>query len=44
MKMYVMASDNRGPAESFDKQSCTVGKIKVKSNEQDVQCNKCELW
>ena len=39
-----MASDNRGSTESLDKESCTVRKIKVKSNDQAVQCNKCELW
>ena len=39
-----MASDNRGSTESLDKESCTVCKIKVKSNDQAVQCNKCELW
>ena len=39
-----MASDNRGSTESLDKEGCTVCKIKVKSNDQAVQCNKCELW
>ena len=39
-----MASDNRGSTESFDKGGCTVCKLKVKSNDQAVQCNKCELW
>ena len=33
-----MASDNRGSTESLDKESCTVCKIKVKSNDQAVQC------
>ena len=39
-----MASDNKGSTESVDKEGCIVCKIKVKSNEEDVQCNKYELW